>query len=310
MFFRNRKHVVCLQSEDGFRQIDALVQNGMRVGLLDGSMPEEQLEYLRGEVMAVFRQRNTPLGLMLRLRPQDQLTALNLYQYILLDGFTCGEASCFIEMHRSETEAMWLLQTPDTLDDVDDLIQGVMTNDAKLAVDAREKQLLVMTCTENIPSDALLWPAGVQAEALSAIQDHSCWETGYELNCCDVAEPYDMDTVTGRMAALYAQGCSAKAVLLFTTDCKNLAAVSCLYPPVPIIAVAERPKGEAMLLRQTLRWGTLPTAISNVQQEPQRAEEFARYIAGLYGCKPGDRIVAAGHWIAGENSHNIYCFTL
>lgn len=257
----NQKHVVSLQNEDGYERIHMLAQSGMRVVLLDGSLAQSHLRRLREDVLAVFHARNVPLGLMLRLTPQDPAVLLHCYQYILLDGFSGDEAVKQIQRHRPETEAMWLMREPKTLEGLNGLIQGVVTDDAALSAAARGKQLLVAT-SGNIPADAVIWPAGVQAKELANCKERG-WDDEYTHTC------REMNAVTGGMTVRYAQSCGAKAIILFTANGENLAGVSCFYPPIPIIAVAKRPEGEAMLLRQTLRWGTLPTAISKVPPSPQ-----------------------------------------
>jgi hypothetical protein len=282
----------------------------MRVALMEGSLPYECLDQICSRVTEIFHMENTPLGLMLRLRPKDEHPPWQAYQYILLEGFTSSEAADYIEKHRLATGAIWMAKVEDTFDGWNGIVQGVMTNNLKIAEDARERQLIVVTSNRNIPSDAFLWPEDVQSVDLIQSKEFMNWDLNCAFNSYKKGLLQDMNTITGHILAMYAVQCEAKAIILFTIDGKNLAAVSSLYLPIPIIAVAKRPEGESMLLGQTIRWGILPTAISKTEQEPLHTEKFARFIATLYGYKPGDRMIAAGHWISGENQHHIDCFNL
>lgn len=299
------KHVVALEPDCGVLRVGLLAERGMRVALLEGALPAEQRAALRACVQEVFRQRNDPLNTMLRITP-DTPVSWDGDQYLLLSVFSPSEG---IALLRSRgTEAVCLVEEPERLSDWNGTIHGVLTAQPGLAREAREAGLLVMTTAENLPADARLWPSGTPPEALCAGVPQ--WDPDDLSAGLSALTQLDPPEAASALAVPYARACGAAAIILFTADGENLSPCSRFYPPIPIIAVAKRPEGEAMLLRQTLRWGTLPTAITSVPDRTDAVEEFARQIALLYGYQPGERIVASGHWVAGQDRGQLSCITL
>lgn len=297
-----QKNVVQLTAGCTLEQVDALYLAGMRVAMLDGSCCAEELERLCGLVKTTFYNHNDPIGLMLRLTPGLQTPALDGYQYVLLEGFT---AETLERWKKEKTfHGILLASEPACLENMK--VDGILTDSPALAAQARDCGLLVLAADPAIRADALLWRAGTPVQTIADRREDSFWDIEYILAQTAKAEA---DSLTGRMAVLSAMKCGAKAILVFTTDGSNLSAVSSLYPPIPVIAVAKRPEKEAMLLQQTMRWNTLPTAITRTP-ESMALEGFARFVAELYGYQKGDTFVAAGHWVEGQNQDQLCCFTL
>jgi len=299
-----QKNVVELAAGETLEQIDALYLAGMRVAMVDGSCTAQELERLCDLVKKTFYTHNDPIGLMLRLTPEMQVPALTIYQYILLEGFTSADAAAWSGNHPDFTGL--LLVKAEAHSDDWTFADGILTSDEGVAAKARDLGLLVLTDNTAIRSDGLVWYAGTAAREISQRQEVLCWEEEYILSRLAKAAP---EKLYGPMAALNAMKCGAKAILVLTTDGGNLSEISSLYPPIPIIAIAKRPERESMLLCQTVRWGTLPTAITRTP-ESMDVEAFARFVAELYGYEKGDSFVALGHWVAGQNQQQMCCFTL
>lgn len=297
-----QKNVVQLAAGCTLEQVDALYLAGMRVALLDGNCSAEELERLCSLVKTTFYNHNDPIGLMLRLTPGTQAASPEGYQYVLLDGFTAETARRW--KISSGFSGTVLSKEPASVENW--AVDGILTSDPVLAAKARDLGLLVMVSDPAIKADALLWCAGTPVETIAQRQENPVWDAAY-LNSQLIDA--DVRTLTGRMAALNAMKSGAKAILVFTTDGSNLSAVSSLYPPIPVIAVAKRPEKEAMLLQQTMRWNTLPTAITRTPGSMD-LEGFARFVAELYGYQKGDTFVAVGHWVEGQNQEQLCCFTL
>lgn len=302
-----QKQMVCLEEDADENRIDALVEQGLRVALIEGAYREESRAALCQAVTACFHRRNEPLGLALRLTPETCAGPLTGYQYIVLAGFSPDRGEAMIAS--GATDACWLVEEPDDVKDWKS-ISGVLTGRVSTAQTARDRGLLVAALRPDLPADALLWPKGTSPDRLSSGRKAAEWDDGRLSALTAPGRKSPVEDTAGELALLYARRYGAKAIMLLTVDGENLAPVSRFYPPLPIIAVAKRPEGEGMLLRQTLRWATLPTAIGRTPERPEEVERFVRFVAGLYGYQPGDRIIASGHWMAGENPHNIYCVTM
>lgn len=298
-----RKNVVALASGQTLEQVDELYLAGMRVALLDGSCSANELARLCELVKKTFYTHNDPIGLMLRLTPDMEDAPLSLYQYVLLEGFAPTAAQQWRGSHPDFT-GLVLVQASG--EDAFAFADGIFTADPQIAEKARDLGLLVLTDDISIPSDGVLYHAGTPAEEIAARQETLAWDEEYILSRMQQAAP---DKLYGSMAALNAMKSDAKAILVLTTDGSNLSEISSLYPPIPIIAIAKRPEREAMLLCQTMRWSTLPTAITRTP-ESMDVESFARFVAQLYGYQKGDHFVAMGHWVEGQNQNQLCCFTL
>lgn len=300
-----QKNVAELSVGQTLEQIDSLYLAGMRVALLDASFSDAELERLCGLVKQTFYTHNDPIGLMLRLKPQQEPAGLAIYQYILLDGFTTEEAKQWREAHEAFTGLVLAMVEAD-VESWLPVADGILTSDAAVAECAQMAGLLVLTDNADIQVDGLLWYAGTAPEQIAQRQEKLGWNVQKILKRIADASA---ETVYGPMAVLNAMKCGAKAILVLTTDGSNLAAITSLNPPIPVIAIAKRPEREAMLLCQTMRWGTLPTAITRTP-ESMDVEAFARFVAELYGYSKGDSFVALGHWVEGQNRQQMCCFTL
>lgn len=290
-----QKYVAVLHAGQTLEQVDALYESGMRVALVEGAFSAAERRRLTALVKEIFARHNDPIGLMLRLDRDDDTGVLSPFQYVLLRGFTAAAAADWREAHGDFTGLVLL----------EGILggDGVVTDDPDLAMEAARRGMLVLSTDEALVADGLLYDG---AAPLPPRQEAEIWdETAMLLRCAGGAGDWQL----GAMAILAARSAKAKAILVFTTDGANLSALSSLYPPLPLIAVAKRPEGEAMLLRQTMRFATLPTAITRVP-ESRALEPFARFIAELYGYQPGDSFVALGHWVEGENQNRLCVFTL
>lgn len=300
-----QKNVVELAAGQTPEQIDALYLAGMRVALLNGEYPDGELERLRGLVKQTFYTHNDPIGLMLRLKPGMEPSELAAYQYVLLEGFTAEAAALWRADHTAFT-GLLLAKAESGVENWLNLAEGIFTSDPAVAEKAQTAGLLVLTDDPEIQVDGLLWYAGTDPQRIADRKETLLWDDGRILRRLEAATG---ENVYGSMAVLNARKCGAKAILVLTTDGTNLAPVTTLNPPIPVIAIAKRPEKEAMLLCQTMRWGTLPTAITRTP-ESMDVEAFARFVAELYGYRKGDSFVALGHWVEGQNRQQMCCFTL
>ena len=300
-----QKNVAELSVGQTLEQIDRLYLAGMRVALLDASFADAELERLCGLVKQTFYTHNDPIGLMLRLKPQQEPAELAIYQYVLLDGFTTESAKQWRETHAAFT-GLALAKVEADVENWLPVVDGILTSDAAVADCAQTAGLLVLTDNADIQVDGLLWYAGTNPECISNREEKLVWNEQKILK--RIADATAADAF-GPMAVLSAMKCDAKAILVLTTDGSNLASITSLNPPIPVIAIAKRPEREAMLLCQTMRWGTLPTAITRTP-ESMDVEAFARFVAELYGYPKGDSFVALGHWVEGQNRQQMCCFTL
>lgn len=302
---KQQKNVAELAAGQTLAQIDALYLAGMRVALLDASYDDAELERLCGLVKQTFYTHNDPIGLMLRLKPGMEPAVLAIYQYILLDGFTPETAAAWRADHADFT-GLVLAKVEGTPANWLSIVDGILTSDAAAADCAQTAGLLVLTDNADIQVDGLLWYEGTDPERIANRTEKLGWHEQKILQRIADAAP---EKVYGPMAALNAMKCDAKAILVLTTDGSNLASITSLNPPIPVIAIAKRPEREAMLLCQTMRWGTLPTAITRTP-ESMDVEAFARFVAELYGYQKGDSFVALGHWVEGQNKQQMCSFTL
>lgn len=302
---KQQKNVAELSAGQSLEQIDALYLAGMRVALLDGSFEDAELARLCGLVKQTFYTHNDPIGLMLRLKPGMESAELAIYQYVLLEGFTAESAAAWRETHTSFT-GVTLAKAEADIESWLNAVDGILTGDAQIAEVAQTAGLLVLTDNAEIQADGLLWYAGTDPERIAGREEKLCWN---EQKILKRIADATAEHVYGPMAVLNAMKCEAKAILVLTTDGSNLAAITSLNPPIPVIAIAKRPEREAMLLCQTMRWGTLPTAITRTP-ESMDVEAFARFVAELYGYPKGDSFVALGHWVEGQNQQQMCCFTL
>lgn len=302
---KQQKNVAALSDKQTLEQIDALYMAGMRVALLDASFSDAELERLCGMVKKIFYTHNDPIGLMLRLRPGMEPAVLDVYQYVLLEDFTAAAAMQWRAAH-SSFAGLLLAKAENGVEAWMDIADGILTSDPAVAEAAQTAGLLVLTDHAGIQADGLLWHAGTAPEEITNRQEKLQWNEQRILQRIADAAP---EHALGPMAVLDAMKTDAKAILVLTTDGTNLAPVTSLNPPVPVIAIAKRPEKEAMLLCQTMRWGTLPTAITRTP-ESMDMEAFARFVAQLYGYQAGDRFVALGHWVEGQNQRQMCCFTL
>ena len=300
-----QKNVVELTSGQTLEQIDALYLAGMRVALLDAGFDNAELERLCGLVKQTFYNHNDPIGLMLRLKPGKEPAELATYQYVLLDGFTAESATQWCSIHHGFTGLVFA-KVEEKLENWLCIVDGILTADAAVADCAQTAGLMVLTDSADIQVDGLLWYAGTNPACIANRQEKLDWNTERVLQRIADAT---LENAVGPMAVLAAMKCDAKAILVLTTDGTNLAPITSLNPPVPVIAIAKRPEREAMLLCQTMRWGTLPTAITRTP-ESMDVEAFARFVAELYGYQKGDSFVALGHWVEGQNRQQMCCFTL
>lgn len=302
---KQQKNVAELTAGQTLEQVDALYLAGMRVALLDADFGDAELERLCNLVKQTFYTHNDPIGLMLRLKPGMDPAELAIYQYVLLDGFTTESAAEWKKSHPNFT-GLVLASVEGNLEDWLNVADGIVTSDALVADGAQTAGLLVLTDNAEIQVDGLLWYAGTEPEMIANRREELAWNEQRILERIAGAAAED---VYGPMAALSAMKCEAKAILVLTTDGTNLAPITSLNPPIPVIAIAKRPEKEAMLLCQTMRWGTLPTAITRTP-ESMDVEAFARFVAELYGYQKGDSFVALGHWVEGQNQQQMCCFTL
>ena len=302
---KQQKNVAELTAGLTLEQIDVLYLAGMRVALLDAGFPDAELERLCGLVKQTFYTHNDPIGLMLRLKPGMEVAVLAIYQYVLLDGFTPETAAAWRAAH-PDFAGYVLAKVDENPENWRETIDGILTSDAEIADWAQTAGLLVLTDDADIQADGLLWYAGTNPELIANRPEKLGWKEQKIVQRIACAAP---EQVYGPMAALNAMKCDAKAILVLTTDGTNLAAITSLNPPIPVIAIAKRPEREAMLLCQTMRWGTLPTAITRTP-ESMDVEAFARFVAELYGYEKGDSFVALGHWVEGQNKQQMCCFTL
>lgn len=302
---KQQKNVAELAAGHTLEQIDALYLAGMRVALLDAGFDHAELERLCGLVKQTFYTHNDPIGLMLRLKPGMEVPELAVYQYVLLEGFTAESAAAWRETHGAFT-GLALAKVEKDPEKWLDIVDGILTSDAAIADLAQTAGLLVLTDNADLQVDGLLWYAGTDPERIAGREEKLGWNERKILQrIADAAA----ENVYGPMAVMNAMKCEAKAILVLTTDGSNLAAITSLNPPIPVIAIAKRPEREAMLLCQTMRWGTLPTAITRTP-ESMDEEAFARFVAELYGYPKGDSFVALGHWVEGQNQQQMCCFTL
>ena len=302
---KQQKNVAELAAGQTLEQIDALYLAGMRVALLDGSFEDAELARLCDLVKQTFYTHNDPIGLMLRLKPGMEPKELAIYQYVLLEGFTAESAAAWRENHASFT-GVTLAKVEANAENWLHVVDGILTGDAEIAELAQTAGLLVLTDNAEIQVDGLLWYAGTDPERIAGREEKLGWN---EQKILKRIADATAENVYGPMAVLNAMKCEAKAILVLTTDGSNLAAITSLNPPIPVIAIAKRPEREAMLLCQTMRWGTLPTAITRTP-ESMDVEAFARFVAELYGYPKGDSFVALGHWVEGQNQQQMCCFTL
>ena len=302
---KQQKNVAELSAGQSLEQIDALYLAGMRVALLDGSFDNAELERLCGLVKQTFYTHNDPIGLMLRLKPGMEPKELAIYQYVLLDGFTVESAAAWRESHGAFA-GVTLAKVEADAENWLNVVDGILTGNAEIAELAQTAGLLVLTDNAEIQVDGLLWHAGTDPQCIAGREEKLGWNEQKILKRITDASA---EHVYGPMAVLNAMKCEAKAILVLTTDGSNLAAITSLNPPIPVIAIAKRPEREAMLLCQTMRWGTLPTAITRTP-ESMDVEAFARFVAELYGYPKGDSFVALGHWVEGQNQQQMCCFTL
>lgn len=300
-----QKNVVELASGWMLEQIDALYIAGMRVALLDAGFSDAELERLSGLVKQTFYTHNDPIGLMLRVKPGMEPAQLAIYQYVLLEDFTVLSAVQWREAH-SDFKGLLFAKVETESESWLRIADGIFCTDPALAEAAQAAGRMVLTDCADIQADGLLWYAGTDPERIAKRQEKLVWNEKKILKALSAATT---ETVYGPMAVLNAMKCDAKAILILTTDGSNLAPVTALNPPVPVIAIAKRPEKEAMLLCQTMRWGTLPTAITRTPQSMD-VEAFARFVAELYGYQKGDAFVALGHWVEGQNQQQMCCFTL
>ena len=301
-----QKNVVPLRAGLSLSEIDALYLAGMHLALLDGSYPQQELNRLVDAVKQTFLTHNDPIGLVIRLQPGMEPENLSEYQYVLLDGCTPAQADSWIQRHRETFQGQCVAAISAAMQDWETVADGILTDDPQLAAQARELGMLVLTENQSLQADALLWPKDTPAQSIACRRENPRWVEAALLARYASCTP---DLAFGCVSVLSALRCGAKAILLFTTDGKNIPAVSSLYPPIPIIAIAKRPEKEQMLLCQTMRWAVLPTAITKTP-ESMDVEAFARFVAQLYGYRPGDSFVAAGHWVPGQNQEQLHCFTL
>lgn len=290
-----QKYVAVLHAGQTLEQVEALYTTGMRVALVDGAFSPAERQRLVALVREVFARYNDPIGLMLRLNVAEEAGVLHPFQYVLLQGASPKAAADWRKAHADFTGLVLL----------DNVVgcDGLVTGNPELASEAARQGLLVLSTDPGLLADGLL-ADGFQP--LPPRQESTEWnETDLLQRCTGSTGDWQL----GAMAVLAARNIKAKAILVFTTGGSNLSALSTLYPPLPIIAVAKRPEGEAMLLRQTLRFATLPTAITRVP-ESHDLESFARFVAELYGYEKGDTFVAMGHWVEGENQKRLCIFTL
>ncbi len=292
-----KKHVICLSGQDDFERICALADAGMRVALLRADSPE--LDRIKQDVLAAFKKLNTPIGLMIHITGDEVPDSLEGYQYVLVQGGN-------IEELRKRISQLILInepQNPEQWQHAD----GILTKSEEIADEARKLgKLVLFDGVDSSLGDGVLWAEGTSPETLSVNVDSQSLFQRHELTENDT----DLNTINARLAVRYAEQTGAKAIMILTEDGSNVTAITSLYPPVPLIVVAKRPAGEAMLLKQTMRYGVLPTAISRVPENPLEKEKFARFVAELYGYEPGDRIVYTGHWILAENPLYIELITL
>lgn len=302
---KQQKNVAELSAEQTLEQIDALYLAGMRVALLNADFTDAELERLCALVKQTFYTHNDPIGLMLRLKPGMEPAELAIYQYVLLDGFTAESAAAWRAAHDAFS-GLVLAKVEGDPENWLNIVDGILTADAAVSDWAQTAGLLVLTDNADIQVDGLLWYAGTNPEMIANRQEKLIWnEEKILMRIADATT----ETVYGPMAVMNAMKCGAKAILVLTTDGTNLAAITSLNPPIPVIAIAKRPEREAMLLCQTMRWGTLPTAITRTP-ESMDVEAFARFVAELYGYQKGDSFVALGHWVEGQNQQQMCCFTL
>lgn len=302
---KQQKNVAELTAGQTLEQIDALYLAGMRVALLDAECSDTELERLCGLVKQTFYTHNDPIGLMLRLKPGMEGAVLSIYQYVLLDGFTPESTAAWRADH-GDFAGLVLAKAEEDPKNWLNIVDGILTSNAETADCAQTAGLLVLTDNADIQVDGLLWYAGTNPECIAARQEKLGWNEQKLLQRIADAAP---ENLYGPMAVLNAMKCDAKAILVLTTDGSNLAPITSLNPPIPVIAIAKRPEREAMLLCQTMRWGTLPTAITRTP-ESMDVEAFARFVAELYGYQKGDPFVALGHWAEGQNPQQMCCFTL
>ena len=302
---KQQKNVAELSAGQTLEQIDALYLAGMRVALLDAGFADAELERLCALVKQTFYTHNDPIGLMLRLQPGMEPAELAIYQYALLDGFTAQSAAAWRETHTAFT-GLVLAKVEGSLESWLNVVDGILIGDAETAELAQTAGLLVLTDNEEVQVDGLLWRAGTNPAVIAERQEKLGWN---EQKLLQRIADADAEKLYGPMAVMNAMKCGAKAILVLTTDGTNLAPITSLNPPIPVIAIAKRPEREAMLLCQTMRWGTLPTAITRTP-ESMDVEAFARFVAELYGYQKGDAFVALGHWVEGQNQQQMCCFTL
>jgi len=255
-------------------------------------------------VKETFYAHNDPIGLMLRITPEMSVGTVDGYQYILFENFTPDTAAAWLQ--GKNFTGICIAAAEDTLEGWEAVVQGVCTADANLALQARNLGMLVLAKREGLKADGYFWPVGTEPGAIASRSEDSAWDEAYIAMRCAHAEGEEL---LGAMAVLAALRSHAKAILILSTDGSNLSSVSSLYPPIPVIAIAKRPEREAMLLCQTMRWATLPTAITRTP-ESMDVEAFARFVAELYGYQKGDSFIALGHWVEGQNRQQMCCFTL
>lgn len=305
-----RKYVINLQKEDTAESIDAFVEQGMRVGVIDAQEELAVQHSLCRHLRQVFAQRNTPLGLMLRISPEAEPSLLHVdgYQYLLLVGYDPLKYQA--QLAAWSEKADLIVEEPASLDIWTGRAAGIFTEDAALAEEARRRGFMVITSQSQIPADGLLFPQGTSQDELRAAAqaERPIWAKNGLGDIYFFQQHFNGLNCYRAIEAARERG--AKAIVALTAWGEGLAALSHFYPPMPIIALAKRPEGEGMLLRQTLRWGTLPTAITKVPEDPDAVESFARDIARLYGYVSGDVVVATGHWMADKDHTPVYTITL
>gem|GEM_PF-2170512 len=309
-----RKMIATLTEETTLSDIEKGVDRGMRVALIDAALPIEVQNALKEKVLNVFKDKNTPIGIMLRVRENSARAERVACDYLLFEEDTkqsreSGHQS-FETFLREELSKVPMVKGPTCfiklskpMTSVPKQIQGVCTNDSSVAKWAREKQLMMITEMPSIPSDAL-W--------FNTINDliHAEHAQERQEDKGERSANADILNETIKMASHLAEAIKADAIMVFTTNGLYLSAVSSLYHQRPIIVVAKRPMGEAVLLKQTIRWGTLPTAITQVPESVDAIDGFTRMVGKLYGYQTGDTIVATGHWLEAGNPNQIHCVVI
>ena len=280
------------------QSIELLIKAGLSAALFDISISESEIKNGSAEVLTAFVNLNTPVALVLRspanrLKEAALLAANYKFNYIwITDKANKEDISNLSDGYK-------IISSVKDTNEIESLMPfcaGFFLDETMIKTETAEKlrqagKQIFAAEPHNPLIDCVVYE---NPELIKGQKDNAKRPADYLLSRSSHLN--NTEDVIAYSAVLAAEKLSAKAIIVMCCEASPVDRVTSYYPPMPVIAVANRKLYEALLLSFCCNYGVLPTAITKIPPKSGEEIDFARFVADLYGYQAGDTIIVTGSY--------------